>query len=340
MNQTCDSLPEVIKRLKVEAVLEGELFTSPPLMKVVVAKLKGTKQDIPRAFKLTRDLVSNADLRHLRRVRDSENGQIECIIRKLDELEDQAKIVKDLEDRFSEEDLFEGYRSQLVPSKAPRTEHQWVACSQIWPCKYAKSNYLNQCIEGTVFEPAERLVLKTITGKLIEYLAGKDSHHSGSVIFRFDKIYGVGLVNEKVIRSNFTKHAPIVAIDAVAFNAGAGHWNHSLEEDATELHRSIQQQLDEHLGELGDHKMDPKFLPYLCTNYDVLVTEEPCMMCSMGLVQSRIRRLFYFDLKSLKIDTNLKSFCYDDGAIERFLVHRDKNLNHRFEAWRIKFSDR
>jgi tRNA-specific adenosine deaminase 3 len=37
----------------------------------------------------------------------------------------------------------------------------------------------------------------------------------------------------------------------------------------------------------------PKTGPYICTGYDVYVTREPCVMCAMAMVHSRVRRVFY-----------------------------------------------
>jgi tRNA-specific adenosine deaminase 3 len=37
----------------------------------------------------------------------------------------------------------------------------------------------------------------------------------------------------------------------------------------------------------------PRTSQYICTGYDVYVTREPCTMCAMALVHSRVRRVFY-----------------------------------------------
>ena len=373
--------------LKIEAILEQELFSGPPLMPVIVAKLTGPRQDITRVFKLTKDIASRAELKHLRRVRDTNDGEIECIVCSLDS-KDHHKLaesdqhdmqmlqqthkdkLRDIEGIFKSDDILRDFRIALVPSEAPRTEHQLKSCQQIWPCKYAKSNYLIKCIEGSVFDQAERLVVEIIANELLKHIetlsqTGR-AHTSGAVIFRYAQVYGVGLSCCKTIRENPTKHSAMLAIDSVAKNAGSGHWKSTDKTITPEtepeqvLKNLIQNQLDARQSELADHKMETDFLPYLCTNYDVIITEEPCMMCAMGLVQSRIRRLFYLDSRSSRVsiednridaDTNDKtdttnnrcprgvvSVCFPDQAIEKFLVHRDKSLNHRFEAWRLKLT--
>lgn len=338
--------------LHLEAILEEELYTNPPLRPVVVAKLVGTKQDITRVFRLTREIASVADLKHLRRIRDVAEGQMECIICSLDVDSKTDRLAHDadtlteaheallgqLEARFANDNILKDFRVALVPSEAPRTDHQLRACQKLWPCKYAKSNYLIRCIEGSALEQAERLVVKIIANSLLRHINAEGcSSTSGAVIFRYARVYGVGLSCLAVTQANPTKHSAMLAIDSVARNAGSGCWLcHGEEEDT--LGDSIQQQLGPR-PELAGHKMEADFLPYLCTNYDVLLTEEPCMMCAMGLVQSRIRRLFYLDLKSEGASSRCRPVCYPDGAIERFLVHRDKSLNHRFEAWRIKLTN-
>ena len=63
-------------------------------------------------------------------------------------------------------------------------------------------------------------------------------------------------------------------------------------------------------------------VPYLCTGYDAYVTVEPCAMCAMALVHSRIRRLIY-------------ALPAVDGALgSHYHLHTERSLNHHFQVFR------
>ena len=81
-------------------------------------------------------------------------------------------------------------------------------------------------------------------------------------------------------------------------------------------------QIDEEGHESLEAQITSK--PYLCTGYDCYTVHEPCAMCAMALVHSRIRRVIY---------------CVPDlqhGALGgSFRLHGQKSLNHHYQVYRF-----
>ncbi|KAH3682524.1 hypothetical protein WICPIJ_006515 [Wickerhamomyces pijperi] len=61
---------------------------------------------------------------------------------------------------------------------------------------------------------------------------------------------------------------------------------------------------------------------YLLQGYDVYTTHEPCTMCCMALIHSRINRLIY-----------LKQSCDTGSLRSRYFIHDNKYLNSKYEVW-------
>ena len=65
-----------------------------------------------------------------------------------------------------------------------------------------------------------------------------------------------------------------------------------------------------------------KSLSYLCKGLDLYTTREPCIMCSMALVHSRIRRVVYA--------TPNPAF---GGLGSRCKIHTTPSLNHHYPVY-------
>lgn len=71
---------------------------------------------------------------------------------------------------------------------------------------------------------------------------------------------------------------------------------------------------------------NPESENYLCLDMDVYTTDEPCTMCSMALVHSRIGRLIY-------IRQSTVSGAIDPSSQLSYGLHGRPQLNHTFQVW-------
>ncbi len=66
---------------------------------------------------------------------------------------------------------------------------------------------------------------------------------------------------------------------------------------------------------------------YLCLDCDVYLSHEPCALCAMALVHSRVRRLFYW--------VALEETGRAQTRTGRPSITWNEALNHRFPSWNI-----
>ncbi|KAI8444422.1 cytidine deaminase-like protein [Phakopsora pachyrhizi] len=65
-------------------------------------------------------------------------------------------------------------------------------------------------------------------------------------------------------------------------------------------------------------------VPYLMTNLIVFSTHEPCLLCSMALLHSRIKHLFF-----------LFESHHSGGCGSVYNVHEQEGLNHKYFVWTL-----
>jgi tRNA(Arg) A34 adenosine deaminase TadA len=72
---------------------------------------------------------------------------------------------------------------------------------------------------------------------------------------------------------------------------------------------------------INDHAKTAETDQYYLTGLDLYLQQEPCVMCAMALVHSRICRVFY------------KEYSISGGLGSRYNLHYEKSLNHHFNVW-------
>jgi len=180
----------------------------------------------------------------------------------------------------------------LVAGREPLTGEQRALCAQAWPC-------LTRVLEPSTPpirsypEPLVRAVWAAV--KRAQELAVNARERPSAGIM----LDGSGHVLAEACDARDEHplhHAPVLCVHRVA-----------------ELHRA----LDRGLSGPADES-------YLCTGCVLVATEEPCIMCAMALLHSRVRAVVYVDASP------------SDGALgSRCRLHCHRSLNHHFHCWRF-----
>ncbi|XP_018325172.1 probable inactive tRNA-specific adenosine deaminase-like protein 3 [Agrilus planipennis] len=223
-----------------------------------------------------------------------------------------------------------------VPATSPKTREQYNKVKTIWPCNFHKNDYLEKIITNTIFSQQQLSCHKTYMQIAIDaaYLANS-SLRVGAVVVdpNVNCVVAIGYGNDN---ENPCKHAVMIAIDNVAKTQEGGAWTTKTDDRETKnvtedkntqgiptiLLNNLRNKYSDIIFGIpkSSSKIDASE-SYLCTDYCLYVTQEPCLMCGMALIHSRIKRVF-FGCKNSK--GSLESLCQ---------IQNVKELNHHFEAF-------
>lgn len=204
-----------------------------------------------------------------------------------------------------------------VPARPPLTRSQFEQTSRHWPTSFHEDKQVTVAMRGELFSPPQKASMHMyMMSALAAANAGKEMGMEavGAVVVNpaTQRIIAVG---HDCRGHHPLKHAVMVCIELVAQSQGAGCYSF----DRYPACRFISPTSDTCLN-VPDAEASSQ--PYICTGYDLYVTREPCVMCAMALVHSRIGRVFYGTASA-------------DGALgTKFKIHSQKDLNHRFEVYK------
>ncbi|KAL8619697.1 hypothetical protein ACOMHN_025783 [Nucella lapillus] len=220
-----------------------------------------------------------------------------------------------------------------VPCHAPLTRKQYEDATLYWPVTFHEDKRIARLLTGTFFSKREvnniRAYLKQ--AKVMADIAQRKGQGSNGIVIMDPTQDAVIAKGHSLTSHNPLLHAAVAGVDLVARSQGGGLWNIADEDQyflpmaSSSLASSSSASSSSSMttaGESGDVQPKDKTGPYLCTGYHAYMAVEPCPMCSMALLHSRVSRVFY-------------SASQADGALgSRYKLHTIPSLNHHFEVFR------
>ncbi|KAG0145878.1 hypothetical protein CROQUDRAFT_63429 [Cronartium quercuum f. sp. fusiforme G11] len=219
-----------------------------------------------------------------------------------------------------------------APRRASRLQSQSIEWSrQYWPLNLNYSSNLAAKLNG----PNQPMLIKQWTPSELTWLLDQLAHVLSLAIgsYRAGEL-GVATTvsvnhlnqdpSETVTNQLISAGEPFVLADGVDLRTSTQNpLCHAFIQMINNVARLDQLKLRHPLDEKGE--VDVMSIPYLLTNLVVFATHEPCLCCSMALLHSRIKHLFYL------IPSPGSGGC---GSV--FHVHEQEGLNHKFYSWKLK----
>ena len=294
---------------KIRPILPDTSIRDPVLQTAIVGTISEKRQISKVVLALGRILPLEKQFQFLKRVNNSSTGKALILVSVTDDLDSVTKQVNPHLEALLEAGLeFPLKRSELF-CDAPLSRKQFDIVRSTWPCHFHEDknleSLLNQTRPNIWSEKSFKKHIERIE-KTIE-LAQKCSDEQSAAIVVDPVRDAIVAQVEDSRHKHPLRHAAMNAIDAVAHAQGAGAWPR----------------------DVGDLTLiDSNDKCYLLTGYDVYLNREPCCMCAMALVHSRVSRIFFFGVKNLD-----RKFGALNSAVK---LHTVEGLNHSFEVFYVE----
>ncbi|XP_075260307.1 putative inactive tRNA-specific adenosine deaminase-like protein 3 isoform X2 [Convolutriloba macropyga] len=300
-------------QLPMKPVLDSTIFEVPTTC-VVVASFD-CQQHCQKVLLVLKSLSTELSLPHLKILRKG-NEKMEVIVSRSDQW-DACKA--DIQNS-NVGSILSDFREVEVALRVPQTQEQYDIANKMWPCAFHRSKKLTSLLNGTYFAPNELNFIDSVMRdcmiptvpvilKRCSMLPSCPNLLTAIVCINSEKVIAL---SASQLEDHTLAHSVMMAIDVMAKLEGCGAFEFSC--NLVEC-SSVENSQD--FGSKGAKA------EYLCTGYTAMLTHEPCAMCAMALLHSRISSVIY-------------SVQFDEGGQlgSRRNMHLEKSFNHRFEVFK------
>lgn len=318
--------------IRLRSILPDEFLTPTPLTEVFVGTIVDRKLISKVILSLNSILPLPANLNHLKRVKKLDILLVEKDEARFNSAEKVYEHLRELRD-FDLTSLESDIKTVPVAAGLPKTKNQHATVQRLWPCNFHPDNYLEKSLNNALFTNEELEKHATFMSIALAVANFSPMKKIGVVVVDplINSVVAVGYGIDKK-QNDISRHTVMTAIDNVALTQNGGAFNKPTQDLITPdrnyngfvtqtCHTNLKSMFPETLFGARNFQEKSSESPYLCTGYDVYATHEPCLMCAMALVHSRVKRIFFGTKTSV-------------GALETiFKLHGVKALNHHFEVF-------